>query len=484
MRVKRIVRGGLLLALAVSPGLSEAKTQIGEGLLYNSDYQYGGWLTATDWTEVTKQGVDPERFSFKYRVHRGVEALAVEVMVPDRAVSSNDLVSVSVNGGMAFSCCPTGALPGEGLGTKWGVTPDVVRPLDCNCKCVDPWLVRYKFWCTYATAGVEELPCQNEAFSVKLKIDVHDSDPDFSDNLSVTADVALPAWRSLPLDVPYSGAAVRARPTHVVLLGADALGGWHMDRMKLPFIRARMAEGAWSREARTVLFSGSGMNWTSLFTCAPVEYHGHWTNDPMPVIEPYAKDDRGLFPSLFSMMRTQSPREKTMFFHGWEAIRMGVDRRDCTFLDSLGWWEGNYIVDGVIPKAKELRPRFAAVIHPQPDETGHGAGHGTKAYLEMCERVDGDLAKVYQGFLDAGITPENSVFVFTADHGGIGLNHCGHLPQEMNRPLVIWGKGVKKNYRIEYPGNSSDTGATLAALLGIRPPRCWTGKPIDEAFEE
>ena len=172
-----------------------------------------------------------------------------------------------------------------------------------------------------------------------------------------------------------------------------------------------------------------------------------------------------------------------MFYFGWDALRMGVDTRDCTFGGWLGWNQGVYSVDRVIPKTKELKPRFAAVVHGQPDYAGHGAGHGTKGYIEMCERVDGDLAKVYQGFLAAGITPENSVFVFTADHGGLGLNHGGHFPQEMNRPLVIWGKGVKKNYRIEHPGNSCDTGATLAALLGLVPPRCWTGKPIDEAFE-
>lgn len=476
--------GIVLLAAAVAAGVCEAKSQVGMGVLYTTDYQYGGRQTATDWTEVTRPGTDPEAFSFKYRVLRGFNAMDVEVMVPDRVATSNDLVSVSVNGQFAIACTPYGAVPREGLGKCCGATPDIFTPAGGHGKPGMPWLVRYKLWITYAAAGFRDpTPNLSKPVSCKLKVTVRDQDGTAADELSDEREVTLPAYRPLPLDAPYAGAASRVKPDHVVFLGADGLGGWHMDRMKLPFIKARMAEGAWSRESRTVLISGSGMNWGSIFTCAPVEYHGHWTNDMMPVIEPYAKDERGLFPSLFSAMRAQMPKERTMFFFGWDALRMSVDTRDCTFGGWLGYNKGIYNVDGVPPKTKELKPRFAAVVHGQPDYAGHGKGHGTKEYIAMCERVAGDLAKVYQGFLDAGITPENSVFVFTADHGGLGMDHGGYFPQEMNRPLVIWGKGVKRNYRIEYPGNSCDTGATLAALLGLTPLRCWTGKPIDEAFE-
>ena len=34
-----------------------------------------------------------------------------------------------------------------------------------------------------------------------------------------------------------------------------------------------------------------------------------------------------------------------------------------------------------------------------------------------------------------------------------------------------------------FAGTNYDTGATIAALLGLDPPACWIGRPFDEAFD-
>ena len=114
----------------------------------------------------------------------------------------------------------------------------------------------------------------------------------------------------------------------------------------------------------------------------------------------------------------------------------------------------------------------------------HGAG-----------RYDGTASKVapkhvvvvgWDGFagntVEAGMT-EDTVVMVTSDHGGLNKGHGGPTLSEMERPVVLWGKDVKRGHELAFPGANYDTGATIAALLGLEPPTCWIGRPFDEAFE-
>lgn len=73
---------------------------------------------------------------------------------------------------------------------------------------------------------------------------------------------------------------------------------------------------------------------------------------------------------------------------------------------------------------------------------------------------------------------------------GNGLASCLSLENywrqsldEMERPLVFAGPGVKKGYKIPWVTLSPDVGATIAHMLGVPPARAWTGRVIDDIFE-
>lgn len=62
-------------------------------------------------------------------------------------------------------------------------------------------------------------------------------------------------------------------------------------------------------------------------------------------------------------------------------------------------------------------------------------------------------------------------------------NYWRQSLDEMERPLVFAGPGVKKGYEIPWVTLSPDVGATIAHMLGVPPARAWTGRVIDDIFE-
>ena len=70
----------------------------------------------------------------------------------------------------------------------------------------------------------------------------------------------------------------------------------------------------------------------------------------------------------------------------------------------------------------------------------------------------------------------------TADHGGVGKKHGQATMAEIEIPWIIAGPGIAAGQEITAPVNTFDTAATLAHILGVKPPECWIGKPVLSAF--
>ena len=75
-----------------------------------------------------------------------------------------------------------------------------------------------------------------------------------------------------------------------------------------------------------------------------------------------------------------------------------------------------------------------------------------------------------------------TIMVMTADHGGTGTSHGGESMEELEIPLILRGPGVR-HAEIKTFVNTYDLAPTLAWILGLKPPACWIGKPVLEAFE-
>ena len=74
------------------------------------------------------------------------------------------------------------------------------------------------------------------------------------------------------------------------------------------------------------------------------------------------------------------------------------------------------------------------------------------------------------------------MLLVTADHGGVGKKHGGDTMAELEIPWIVHGYGVAAGKEIGTPVNTYDTAATVAYLLGLKPPACWIGRPVTEAF--
>jgi len=279
----------------------------------------------------------------------------------------------------------------------------------------------------------------------------------------------------------YEGAAARVLPKHVVFVGWDGYAGYTVADSKIPTLRKLMAEGAWTTHSRAILPSASACNWHSLFTCSASEQHGYnaW-NSQKPVFAPAAVAENGLYPDIMYLLRKKNPTAEIGFIYDWGGMGFTADTNACSYAARMP-------IDKLLPAAvtyiKEKKPAFFAVCYDSPDDRGHGKGWGSTNYLARVTELDAELAQILDAIREAGMLDE-TVVVIASDHGGRDRGHGGPTLAEMERPVVIWGKGVKRNHELAFPGAIYDTGATLAALLGLDPPATWIGRPYDEAFAE
>ena len=84
---------------------------------------------------------------------------------------------------------------------------------------------------------------------------------------------------------------------------------------------------------------------------------------------------------------------------------------------------------------------------------------------------------------EAGIM-DDTVVILTADHGCIETGHGGKTMNEMQTPIVFYGKNVKKGFKIPESTMVYDIAGTIAYLLDVPQPQVWIARPIMSAFSD
>jgi len=278
------------------------------------------------------------------------------------------------------------------------------------------------------------------------------------------------------------------RSKHVIFLGFDAMSAIGIQRAETPNFNRMIANGAISLDTRCVRSTSSSQNWMSMVTGAPIEMHGvtenDWERDNYSII-PAAKNDDQIFPTMFDDIRAAKPNAKIHGFIEWagETRMYDMTKFDKAVYSSK---EKQYNADELLQMA------FADYIAEQPDllfvsiditdHEGHSAGHESQEYFDCVHHMD-ELVGAFVDELEAKGMLDDAVIIITADHGGINFSHGGDTMEELQVPILMYGKGVTKGKVMEHANMIYDNAATVCGLLGVEMPRECRGRFLYEAFE-
>lgn len=278
--------------------------------------------------------------------------------------------------------------------------------------------------------------------------------------------------------------ASKAKAQHVVLIGIDGWGAYSVPKAHdVPNIQYFMQNGCYTLTDRSVLPSASAINWASMFMGLPTEMHGYtqW-NSKCPEIPSSVTNGNNIPPTIFSVVRSQMPQAETGCLFEWDGIKHLVDTLAISHVEQADEKRTDDLCNRAAAYIKAKKPRLVAVCFDQVDHTGHSEGHDTPAYYNTLASVDRQIGVVMQAVRDAGMW-DNTVFVLTADHGGINMGHGGKTLQEMQIPFIICGKGIKQGARITETMMQYDCPATIAAVLGVKADDNWRGKAPQSVFK-
>ena len=269
---------------------------------------------------------------------------------------------------------------------------------------------------------------------------------------------------------------------HVVIIGIDGMSPDGIQKAKTPTLDSMIRNGAATMHARSVLPSSSSPNWASMIMGADTEQHGVTSNGWEKFdhqLPPVVVTKNGTFPTIFTLFKDQQPEAHVGAIYDWDGFGRLFEKSDVDF-DIDGDHEDN-TTQAAVNYIKEHKPKFTFVHLDHVDHAGHSLGHGSPEYYKSVEKADSLIAKIVNSTKDAGIF-EKTMFIISADHGGLGFGHGGESLAEMEIPFILYGAGIKKGYKIDETVYQYDNAPTVAYAMGLQMPQAWIGRPIKGAF--
>jgi len=284
----------------------------------------------------------------------------------------------------------------------------------------------------------------------------------------------------------FSSYSPQKEETHVIFIGLDGWGAYCMNKADMPNTKQLMKDGAYTLQKRSVLPSSSAVNWASMFMGACPELDGYtlW-NSKTPEIPSRVIYKNGIFPTIFQLLRDQSPKAEIGCIYEWSGIKYVVDTLSLNYFEQVPSSDHTNATTCQMAEnyIKTKKPNLFAVIFDEPDHTGHHEGHDTEAYYETVKELDGYIGKIIQATKDAGIY-DKTVFVLTGDHGGINKGHGGKTLQELETPFIISGDHIKNIGEFQESMMQFDIASTIAYVFRLKQPQVWIGRPMIQAFKK
>jgi predicted AlkP superfamily pyrophosphatase or phosphodiesterase len=280
-------------------------------------------------------------------------------------------------------------------------------------------------------------------------------------------------------------AAAQSSP-RVIVLGFDGLSGWAISRIAPPHMQQLREKGAYTLQAKAVLPTTSSPNWASMIMGASPNEHlitsNKWKLSHIKRKRFCGNEKGKIFPTIFRVMRSQKPDAKIYCVHHWQGFARLTDQ---DALNEIIHTKDEFTTaDRAIKIIQEKQPDLLFLHFDHCDHAGHEYGHDTPEYFNAVKMADSLVNVIIKATQAAG-TYQDTYFILTSDHGGIGKGHGGNHPREVQIPWIICGPAIKQNYQLPAGRvNQYDTAATIAYILGLRPPDCWIGQPVLDAFKQ
>lgn len=274
-------------------------------------------------------------------------------------------------------------------------------------------------------------------------------------------------------------ASCQRQHPNMIIIGLDGWSSFSVDSVSMPTVRAMMENGVYNLRKRSIFPSSSSANWAAMFMGVPPETSGftRW-NTETPDVPSRIVNEHNIFPTFFSILREQRPDFKIACMYEWEGVKYD--------LDTLAFDFQKHIVQDTMRQlaTTELvcdylianKPDVFYIHYDEPDHSGHKLGWESKGYFAACERLDTCIANIVAATKEAG-TYDNTVFVVISDHGGKGHKHGKATLQEMEAPIILFGKGIPAKGASDAWMVQYDVAPTLAAIYGLKTPPEWLGRP-------
>lgn len=285
--------------------------------------------------------------------------------------------------------------------------------------------------------------------------------------------------------ISMAGFAAKPKAKHIVYIGLDGWGAYSIPKADMPTVKSLMRKGCYTLKKRTVNPSSSAPNWASMFMGVGPELHGYtkWGSQK-PELPSRVVVKHNIFPTVFQILRDARPQTEIGVLYDWDGIKYLVDTLSCSHFAKSPNYEKEPagLCEMAEKYIKEKKPELLAVCFDNPDHVGHASGHDTPDYYTVLHELDGYIARIVKAVEDAGLADE-TIFIVTSDHGGIGKGHGGITMQEMETPFIIAGKNIKAGGEFEESMMQYDVASTMAYILGIKQPQVWIGRPMLQVFK-
>jgi hypothetical protein len=281
---------------------------------------------------------------------------------------------------------------------------------------------------------------------------------------------AKPDPAAAPAPAPKPG---RAAIKHVVIVSEDGLRPDALTSVPAPVHEDLMRRGSYSLKARTIRHASTLPSHAAMLSGFDVKEHGLFWNSWHP--------ERGWIhvPTIFDAAEKSGGTAAA--FVGKKKLEHIAHPGSVDMFSRPGYF-CKKVVEQAAQYFVEKKPTIEFIHFSDPDDLGHAVGWMSNPQLEAVRHSDQCLGTLVDAVRAAGMDSE-TLFILSADHGGHGRNHDGHIEEDRLIPWIAWGPGVRPGHKIESPIMTLDTAATALWALGLAAPPDMKGKPVLEAFE-